>query len=222
MPSSWAVLWDVDGTLVDTGELHFQAWSALCQERGLPFSRADFDATFGWRNVEIIPKLFGSRFTPDESAVMGDRKEELYRAAARRGVELLPGARTLMSALHAIQCRQAIGSSAPRANVDLILELTAVQPFIHAIVSMEDVRRGKPDPEVFLRAAERLRLPPARCVVMEDAPVGIQAAKAGGMRCIGVRHLQHHAIATLAMAGADRIVHSLEELTVADVRALLA
>src|SRR5207249_3368007 len=125
-------------------------------------------------------------------AELGDYKEELYKAAARRGVSLLPGVRTLLGGLHAAGMAQAIGSSAPRDNVDLILELTQTAPFFQAISSFEDTTRGKPDPQVFLVAAERLRRPPSRCVVFEDAVAGVQAAKAGGMRCVAVSFVGHH------------------------------
>src|SRR5215470_3003406 len=92
----WALLWDVDGTLVDTAELHFQAWVALARELGKPFTRADFSGTFGWRNPEIIPKLFGYDYTEAEVARLGDHKEDLYRAEAEKGVALLPGVRALL------------------------------------------------------------------------------------------------------------------------------
>ena len=91
MPSgTFAVLWDVDGTLVDTAELHFQAWCALAGELAKPFSRADFAGTFGWRNPEIIPRLFGTNYSAGEVTDLGNRKEDLYRAEAAKGVTLLP------------------------------------------------------------------------------------------------------------------------------------
>src|SRR5271168_835333 len=129
---SAAVLWDVDGTLVDTAAMHYQAWTALAKELNKPFSRADFTATFGWRNPEILRKIWGDHWTEREIAELGDRKEVLYRAAAENGVELLPGARQLLEGLHAAGIKQAIGSSAPRANVDLILRLTGIEPFLEA------------------------------------------------------------------------------------------
>jgi beta-phosphoglucomutase len=210
---SWAVLWDVDGTLVDTAELHFQAWCALARELDKPFTRADFAGTFGWRNAEIIPRLFGAHYSDEAIAALGDRKEDLYRAEARKGVELLPGVRDLLKALHEAGCRQAIGSSAPRANVEMILNLTQTRPFLEVIVAMEDTRRGKPDPEVFLLGARRLGVPPGKCVVFEDAPVGVQAAKAGGMHAVGVTFTGHHSEASLRRAGADLVVPSLAEVT---------
>jgi beta-phosphoglucomutase len=139
-----AVIWDVDGTLVDTAELHFRAWLELCRGLGHNFTRAEFAATFGRRNPEIIRELFGDRFDAAAIAELGDRKEELYRAAARQGVSLLPGGRELLEGLHAAGFRQAIGSSAPRANIDLILELTASARYFDATTSAEDTQRGNP------------------------------------------------------------------------------
>ncbi len=113
MPESngQAAIWDVDGTLVDTAQLHFQAWQAVCREHGRDFTRADFAATFGQRNPEIIRALFGDRFNDQEIASLGERKEVLYRAAAAKGVGLLPGVQRLVEDLHQYGFAQAIGSS---------------------------------------------------------------------------------------------------------------
>lgn len=215
------VIWDVDGTLVDTAELHFQAWKEVAEEKGRPFTRADFAATFGRRNPEIIHHLFGSAFSEKEVAELGDRKEEKYRAAARRGVEPLPGARSLLAGLRQAGVRQAIGSSAPRANLDLILNLLGVADYFDVVVSSEDTQRGKPDPQVFQVAAERLGVPAPHCLVLEDAVAGVQAARAGGMKCIAVRFVGHHPEASLRAAGADLVVASLEEVSAAVVLRLL-
>lgn len=206
-----AVIWDLDGTLVDTAELHYQAWRRLTEKHGLPFTRADFTATFGWRNPEIIPHLW--KIT-DANKVrkLGDEKEALYRAEASKGVELLPGARRLIDKFHEDGLLQAIGSSAPRDNIELLLQMTGIARYMSAIVSMEDTQRGKPNPEVFLLAAKKLGVEPASALVIEDAPVGVQAAKAGGMRCLAVTFAGHHPAEKLREAGADRVVSSLEEI----------
>lgn len=217
----WAVLWDVDGTLVDTAELHFQAWVALARELGKPFTRQDFTGTFGWRNPEIIPKLFGLEYDDAQIAQLGDRKEDIYRAEAEKGVALLPGVRAILDTVRAAGMRQAVGSSAPRRNIDLLLSMTQTTLFFAAIVAMEDTRRGKPDPEVFLLGARKLGIAPERCIVMEDAPVGIQAAKAAGMRAIGVTFVAHHPAEKLRAAGADLVVSSLEEVSVEHLQAIV-
>src|SRR5262249_10944656 len=112
-------------------------------------------------------------------------------------------------------------SSAPRANLDLILRLTGIGSLLGAVVGMEDTQRGKPDPQVFQVAAERLGVPPGHCLVLEDAPAGVQAARAGGMRCVAVSFVGHHPAEALTASGADLVVASLEALDVAAVRRLL-
>lgn len=216
-----AAIWDVDGTLVDTAELHFQAWQEICREQGRDFSRADFAATFGQRNPEIIRTLFGERFNPEEIAALGERKEVLYRRVASNGVDLLPGARRLVEDLHRDGFVQAIGSSAPHANLELILRLTGIADFFTAVVGSEDTQRGKPDPQVFLIAAERLGVPPPGCVVFEDAVAGVQAAQNGGMKCVAVRCVAHHSEARLRQAGAHLVVETLERLSADTIRGLL-
>lgn len=218
----YGIIWDVDGTLVDTAEQHFRAWTALATEVGKPYTRADFAGTFGWRNAEILPKLFGNAYSPAQMLDLADRKEALYRAEAQKGIDLLPGVRKLMDELHQAGFRQAIGSSAPRANIELILQITGIAPLLGASVASEDTTHGKPHPEVFLIAAQRLGVEPRHCVVFEDAPVGIEAARAGGMRAVGVNFVGHHPADKLRRAGADLVVASLEEVDVDCVRALLA
>lgn len=219
--NQFGVLWDMDGTLVDTAELHYNAWVTLAGEIGRPFSRAEFAATFGRRNPEIIRQVFDAAASDEKVQRLGDRKEVLYRAQARRGVSLLPGVRELLEGLHGAGFKQAIASSAPRANLDLILQLTHIEQFIDAIVSMEETERGKPDPQVFLVAAAKLAVPPPRCVVVEDAIAGVEAARAGGMKCIAVTFVGHHDPARLKAAGASLVVESLARVSVDTIRALL-
>jgi beta-phosphoglucomutase len=217
-----AAIWDVDGTLVDTAELHFAAWVDLAGAIGRPFTRADFAATFGRRNPEIIRALFDPGASDAAVADLGERKEQVYRDAARRqGVALLPGVKELLDGLRALGWKQAVGSSAPRANLELILDLTGTREYFDAVVAAEDTTRGKPDPQVFLAAAEKLGTPPRRCVVFEDAVAGVQAAKAGGMKCVAVRFVGHHPADKLRAAGADLVVDSLAEVTAGAVRQLL-
>lgn len=216
-----AVIWDVDGTLVDTAEMHFDAWVRLAGEMGRPFSKDDFAATFGRRNPEIIRYLFREEFTDLQVADIGERKEIYYRTVAETGVQLLPGVRNLLEELHRRGVRQAVGSSAPRANLDLILKMTKSDEFFEAIVGMEDTTKGKPDPEVFLVAARKLGIPPSRCIVFEDAIAGVQAAKAGGMKCVAVTFAGHHPAVRLQEAGADRVVKCFTEVRADEVIALL-
>ena len=221
MPAPRAAIWDVDGTLVDTAEIHFAAWEAFAAAHGFPFTRADFAATFGKRNPEIVRQLFAPTADDARCADWGEEKERLYRAATdRAGVALLPGVGALVDGLAVAGWLQGLGSSAPRANLDLILKHTGTAARFTAVVSGDDVSRGKPDPEVFLKAAALLGVPPARCVVFEDAPSGVEAAKAAGMACVGVTFVGHHPAGRLEAAGADVVVPSLEAVSVERVAAL--
>ena len=215
-----AIIWDVDGTLLDSAEQHFTAWQAYAAGIGRPYTRADFAGTFGWRNPEIIRHLFDPAATDEACAAAGLTKETLYRESVRRdGVSLLPGVADLLAGFAAKGWPQAVGSSAPRGNLDLLLEATGTLRYFAAVVSGDDVTRGKPDPEVFLTAATKLGADPRRCVVFEDAPAGIQAAKAAGMACVAV--CSHHAADVLAASGADMVVGSLAEVGVEAVVSLV-
>jgi len=209
------VIWDLDGTLVDSSALHFIAWEQVAKERGHPFTHHDFHRTFGRRNPEILSILFGEGLDKATIDALGNHKEELFRAAVRQqGVKLLPHAIELVKQLHDAGFKQAIGSSAPRANIELLTEVAGLQPYIKGIVAMEDTKRGKPDPEVFLKAAGKLAVLPGWCVVVEDAVFGVEAAKAAHMSCIAVRGGGHSTTEALREAKADLVVEWLSELTV--------
>ena len=180
-----AALWDMDGTLIDSEEYHWRAWRDTMARAGVPITHAHFLATFGQRNDAILPHWLGADAPAELMRRIGDEKEALYRELVRSGgIAPLAGAAEWVGRLHAAGWRQAIASSAPRLNVETILASLHLE--FDAIVTAEDVRHGKPDPEVFLTAAARLGMPPDECVVVEDAAAGIEAARRGGMRSIGV------------------------------------
>ena len=189
---SLAVLWDLDGTLLDSREFHWLAWRESLAGKGFSLSREKFDGTFGQRSDAALASWFGPDAARADFARIAGEKEERYRRLVRkRGVELLPGVEVWLARLAAAGWRQALATSAPRLNVDAILEVLGIASVFVTVVTAEDVMRGKPDPEVFLVAARRLGAPVYRCVVVEDAPAGIEAARRAGMRCIGVG--PHHA-----------------------------
>jgi beta-phosphoglucomutase len=182
-----AVLWDLDGTIVDTLELHWQSWLDTLQPEGVKVSREQFLATFGQRNVSFLPGWLGESRDSERVKRISEAKEAAFRRLIReRGLTALPGAVEWITKLNARGWLQAIASSAPRLNVEAMLEALDIQSDFQAIVSADDVTAGKPDPEVFLKAAEKLKVPPSRCIVVEDAPAGIEAARRAGMRSIGV------------------------------------
>src|SRR5262245_792426 len=181
------VLWDLDGTLVDSGDFHFQSWQVVMAREGMALSRETFQQSFGQKNDRILRDWLGPSVAPDKIRQVGDDKEAEYRRLARaHGLTPLPGAREWVARLRRDGWRQAIASSAPRENIDVMLDLIGLGGAFEVIVSAEDVTRGKPDPQVFLTAAERLDVRPPRAVVVEDAEAGVEAARRAGMKCIGV------------------------------------
>jgi len=213
-PGPRAVLWDLDGTLADSTEYHWRSWGDALASEGIHITKADFLASFGQRNDAILATWLGGGATAARSARIADAKERSYRAILEaEGLTPLPGAADWVRALHAAGWRQAIASSAPRLNVEVMRRVLGFEDVVETYVGAEDVRAGKPDPEVFLAAAARLDVPARRCVVVEDAAAGIEAARRGGMRCIGV--------GAGDTAGADVVVRSLTDLPAGAFETLL-
>ena len=181
-----AVIFDWDGVVVDSSAHHERSWEILAAKRGLPLPADHFKRGFGKKNNVIIPDL-GWAKEPADVEALAHEKEEIYRSLVReKGIEPLPGVRELLSALRAENIPCAIASSTERANLDLPIDLMGLREFFTVIVSGEEVVHGKPDPAVFLLAAERLGIKPADCAVIEDALVGIEAAKRAGMPVLAV------------------------------------
>jgi beta-phosphoglucomutase len=201
-----AVLWDLDGTIVDSEQYHWQAWRDTMSAEGVELTFAQFRATFGWRNDAMLRQWLGEHADAARMERIGNTKEEAYRRLVRDGgLEPLEGAADWVRRLHAEGWAQAIASSAPRLNIEVVMEAIGLAGFFEASASAEDVERGKPDPQVFLLAASRLGVPAARSIVVEDAAAGIEAARRAGMRSIAV--VRDHA--TLP---ADLVVRSLKDL----------
>jgi HAD superfamily hydrolase (TIGR01509 family) len=207
MMTGWAVLWDLDGVLVDTGEFHFQAWSGLLPEYGVPFPREVFQATFGMNNAGILSALLGQRLTPELLAEISERKERRFRQAVRGHARPLFGVHVWLERLKAAGVRQAIASSAPPANIDALVDELGLRAYFDGIVSGFDLP-GKPDPALFLKGARLIDVPPERCVVVEDAVAGVEAAKRAGMKCIAVTTTNP----AYALKGADVVVERLDAL----------
>lgn len=211
------VIFDMDGVLVDSGHAHYLSWRRLAEERGKrPMDEAEFKSSFGGRSAEIIARWFGE--TREEIVKsMDERKEAIYRELIRGQVPAMPGAVELVAALHAADIRIAVGSSGPPENIDLVCDEMGLRPYLSAIVTGMDVQRGKPDPQVFLLAAERMGTRSTATVVIEDAPLGVEAAKRAGMRCIALTSSHPGDV----LHAADEIVTGLAEIGVDRVRRML-
>src|SRR5688572_387586 len=187
MPLAKAVLWDLDGTLVDSEEFHWLSWRDTMRVEGVELTYPQFLASFGQRNDRIVPAWLGPDVDVARMNRIGEEKEAEYRRLAEtHGLTPLPGAVEWLTALKTSGWKQAIASSAPLVNVEMMLRVAGLAGYFDAIASAEDVTAGKPDPQIFLGAAAKLQVPPSRCVVVEDAAAGVEGARRGGMRCIGV------------------------------------
>ncbi|TVR51858.1 MAG: HAD family phosphatase [Puniceicoccaceae bacterium] len=212
-------LFDWDGVVLDSSRQHELSWERLAAEEGRTLPAGHFKAGFGRKNEFIIPELLGWTREHAEVRRLSLRKEELYREiVAEQGIEPLPGVKVFLERLRAAGVPCAVGSSTQRKNIETVLGVMGLADYFPHLVTSEDVGKGKPDPEVFLKAAAAVGRPPERCVVFEDAYFGLEAARAGGMKAVAVATT--HAREELA-GRADRIVDRLDELEVEDLLRLV-
>jgi beta-phosphoglucomutase family hydrolase len=214
---SRAVIWDMDGVIADTAPFHFKAWHSVFIKRGLNFTEDDFRRNFGQRNDTITRIVLGMDVSSTEIEIIANEKEENFRKMAKGKLKPLPGAVELIKALKDCGFLQALGSSAPPENVELITSELNIKTFFQAMVSGREVTEGKPSPLGFLLAAEKLKVAPAYCLVIEDAIAGVAAARRAGMHCLAVTNTN----AASSLQGADLIVESLTEITPRGVEQLI-
>ena len=211
------VIFDLDGVLIDTGQFHRQSWYDLAGEEDFQMSDELFYSTFGMQNYQIIPLLVRRDLTVEDIERMSEWKERRYRELISGKLTLQEGARGLIDELKSNGFLLAIGTSAPQANLVFMLEHTGVDDCFDAYVTGEEVSNSKPAPDTFLKAAEKLLLAPGRCLVVEDAVQGVQAAKKAGMKVVAVCTTRGRE----DLEEADLIVESLGELKADDFLKLL-
>ena len=208
---AFGVIFDMDGVLVDSGPAHSESWRELARRHGVEMSQRAFAETFGMSSREIVRKFWGAHVTHEQVRQIDEQKEAVYRELVAGQVPLSPGVRETLTTLAEAGYVLAVGTSGPPENLELVLRETGLEAYFAATVHGFDVEHGKPAPDVFLAAAERAGLKPADCVVVEDAPVGIQAALAAGMSVIG--YVGTHDGERLLAAGARRAVKRLTDIT---------
>ncbi len=201
-----AVIWDLDGTLINSVDHHWDAWREVMAAENITLTFDEFVADFGKRNDEILLGRIDPQMSDAEVARISLAKEESYRRFMRaKGLVLLPGAETWLRQLKADGWRQALGTSAPQGNIDAAFDVLGIEKFFDAVMSSEQVKAGKTSPDVFLAAAERMKISPEDCIVVEDAPAGVEAARRAGMKCVGV-------LTTHDELKADWVFKTLEDL----------
>jgi HAD superfamily hydrolase (TIGR01509 family) len=206
-----AAIFDMDGVLIDSGAHHRHAWRMLLDELGAePADPEHWRLTIGRPSEEAIPLLLGRRVSGAEARRLARRKRDLYQERAQTGLDPVPGVREFLEALVRLDVPRAVGTSASRWDAERLLDDLGLLRFFDVMVTSDDVMLGKPDPEVWTQAARRLRVPAERCVVFEDALVGVQAARAARMRVVGVTTA--HSDAELLEAGAERTIPDFQGL----------
>ncbi len=210
-------IFDWDGVVVDSAAQHERSWEMLAEKEGKPLPEDHFVKGFGKINKWIIPNLLGWTDDPSEVDRLDRRKEELFREIIREtGLVELPGARDLLLALKAAGIPAIVGSSTPRKNLEVAIEVLGLDGLFQELVSSNDVTKGKPDPEVFLKAAGKLRKAPGECIVFEDSLHGIQAGLDGGMKVVAVATTHPEP----ELSHAHKVVHRLTDLDIDSLRKL--
>ncbi|HWA35061.1 MAG TPA: HAD family phosphatase [Cyclobacteriaceae bacterium] len=182
-----AVILDMDGVIIDSNPAHKIALKQFCEKYGYQLDDDQLlKRIYGRTNKEWIADLFGRKLTAEEVHYYEEEKEEIFRQIFKNDLVALPGLPHFLTKLkeHNIPC--AIGTSAPRSNVDYVLAGTGIGKYFSAILDESDVEHGKPNPEIYLKVAARLKFPPAKCIVFEDSLSGIAAAQAAGCKVVGV------------------------------------
>jgi len=213
--NDWACIFDWDGVVVNSERMHVLAWHEVAATERRPRPDIPNLGCCGLKSEAVIRDLLRWTDDPDEVRRLDLYKEETFRRmVARQGIDSQPGVVAFVRALKAARVPCAVGSSAPRPNIVCGAEALGIRDVFPVIVSAEDVHRGKPAPDIFLLAAKRLGVPPGRCLVFEDAPAGVAAAKPAGMRAVGV--LTTHPAEP--MRGADRLIRNFEGLQIDELR----
>jgi len=207
----------MDGVLVDSGPFHLEAWQLLGKKYGMAVEEGLFYETFGMRNDELMPRLFPGIFKPENYNAVHEEKEKYYRDCAQGRIKEPVGLRAFLNELKNNKFILAVGSSAPRANIEFILDELKIRDFFDHSVSGHEVNRGKPAPDVFIAAAKKCGLSADNCVVIEDAVAGVDAAKAAKMKCVAITSSTPRE----KLGGADLIVDSFRDLKVRSIIDLL-
>ena len=203
-----AVIFDLDGVLVDSGEFHKQSWYDLADKEGFSLTDEFFYSTFGMQNYQVIPQMLGTDVAPDEVERLSVLKEQRFRELVAGKLTLLDGVPELIEKLKSSGFLLAVGSSAPWVNLDFMLRQVKIDNCFDALVCGDEITHSKPAPDTFLKAAEKLSVLPGRCVVVEDAVQGVEASIAAGMATVAVTTTRSRQ----ELDRADVIVDSMTEL----------
>ena len=215
-----AIIFDMDGVIVDNHRYHHQSWMDFFAQNDIEMTEAQYKAQVNGRVMHtILPELLGRSLTDEEIRAYGGQKEQAYRDLYRPHIQATPGLREFLEELRQQDIPRAIATSAPTENVDFTMEHTGLRHYFPVIVDDTMVSKGKPDPEVYIKSGNQLGVSPERCVVFEDAILGIQAGKNARMAVVAVATT--HTREELAETEADYIINDFSGLTVAKLKEAL-
>ncbi len=210
-----AVIWDMDGVIVDSGPHHFNSWHSTLDQYSLTVSEAQLRRMFGMTSPEVVRVLFGADINEEFVTQLCEEKELLFREAIQESAYYLPGVERWLDTFKQSGIRQAIASSGSQENIDAVLDALGTRCFLDEVVSGKNLP-SKPDPAVFLQAARQLGVKPKSCLVIEDAIAGVAGAKAAGMKCLAVTTTN----CPEDLTDADMILKNLELLSNSILNAL--
>lgn len=213
---TYGILWDMDGVLADSTQLHYKSWKATLDPRGFEITDEMFKHTFGENNRSVLTDIFGHPPAEEELNDISTEKEAWFREHIPGNMDILPGVLDWLKRFQSWGFLQAIASSAPTKNIEAQIDALGIRAYFNVLGSAADLP-SKPDPVVFIKAAEKLGVSPARSVVIEDSPAGVEGARRSGMKCIAVLTTQPASV----LKNADLIVNRLTDLKETDLRKLL-
>jgi HAD superfamily hydrolase (TIGR01509 family) len=212
----WSILWDMDGVLADTAEVHYQTWNNFLADYGVQLSPEQFKSIFGMKNQDFLPAVLG--YTPSTEWLnqASETKEKSFRDFMDGNVHIFPGVLDLLKRFKGLGFKQAVASSAPIENIDAVVDHLNIRSYFEALVSPIGIA-SKPEPDIFLHAAELLHATPDQCLVIEDSIHGITAARRAHMKVLAVAN----SYPPEKLKEADKVVNSLTNLTEKDLDELL-
>jgi beta-phosphoglucomutase family hydrolase len=212
-----AFLFDLNGTMVNDMDYHIKAWHRITTELGGNLTLKQVKAECYGKNGEVLERIFPGRFSQKEKNRISIEKEKQYQKEFKPMLKLINGLDTFLENTSKQKLKMAIGSAAIRFNIDFVLDGLAIRHYFDVIVSADDVVRSKPDPETFTKCAELLHIPPAGCIVFEDAPKGVEAAAHAGMQSVVITTMHSKE----EFSGYSNIIHFIKDFTDPILAALL-
>lgn len=187
MDQKFAVIFDMDGVIVDSNPYHKEAWLQFCKKYEVELKEEDVAETiYGKTNEAALKEVFKKDFSPEEADKLGEEKEAIYRELHQKDMVPVKGLISFLQKLKENNISIAVATNAPLSNLNFILERTQTKQYFDDLIYAKMVSKGKPDPEIYLKAAEKLDMPPARCIVMEDSTTGVEAGLRAGMKVVAL------------------------------------